>query len=80
MKAAQIMPANWDAVVRAPVQTRAYCSGLSEFLGEGTPGCPEQSWQIGVEAGQQAYCANCVNKEDKWLQHYRARMTRGIRA
>jgi hypothetical protein len=79
MKAQSIMPQDYVAGVQQAVANGSYCKGISEFLGQAVPGCPEQAWQIGVQAGQQNYARGVQGKGQKWLQDYTARMTRGVR-
>lgn len=78
-KSQNVMPADWLAGVRQAVSNGNYCKGIGEFLGQAVPGCPQQSWQIGVQAGEANYARGVQGKGNAWLQGYTARMTRGVR-
>lgn len=78
-KAQSLMPRDWLAGVQQAVSNREYCKGVGEFLGQAVPGCPEQSWEMGVRAGEASYASGVQGKGQKWLTDYTARMTRGAR-
>ena len=78
-KAQNVMPQDWLAGVRQAMQDNSYCQGVAKFLGTSVPGCPAQSWQIGVQNGEASYAQGVQGKGQKWLQDYSARMTRGMR-
>ena len=78
-KAQSVMPQDWLAGVRQAMSDGSYCKGVGEFLGQAVPGCPNQSWDIGVRAGEASYARGVQGKGQKWLSDYTARMTRGAR-